>query len=170
MGNTMSWVYSFWQKEFFVAVLGLDGAGKTSLVEHLKVGYMGEPLPTIGFHITNVQVNNCMIQFADLAGQDSMRRIWGVLYHSADAVVYVIDGTDLNRLPLAMSELKNVMSYPALENKPFLILVNKHDENAVDVKVLKHQIVGDRWRAYNVSVKENRGLDEAFLWLEANLL
>ena len=170
MGNTMSWVYSFWQKEFFVAVLGLDGAGKTSLVEHLKVGYMGEPLPTIGFHITNVQVNNCMIQFADLAGQDSMRRIWGVLYHSADAVVYVIDGTDLNRLPLAMSELKNVMSYPALENKPFLILVNKHDKNAVDVKVLKHQIVGDRWRAYNVSVKENRGLDEAFLWLEANLL
>jgi ADP-ribosylation factor-like protein 1 len=170
MGNTMSWVYSFWQKEYFVAVLGLDGAGKTSLVEHLKVGYMGEPLPTIGFHITNVRVNNCMIQFADLAGQDAMRRIWGALYHSADAVVYVVDGTDLDRLPLAMSELKSVMTYPALEDKPFLILVNKHDENAVDVKVLKHQIVGDRWRAYNVSVKEGKGLDEAFLWLEANLL
>ena len=166
----MSWVYSFWQKEYFVAVLGLDGAGKTSLVEHLKVGYMGEPLPTIGFHITNVRVNNCMIQFADLAGQDAMRRIWGALYHSADAVVYVVDGTDLNRLPLAMSELKSVMTYPALEDKPFLILVNKHDENAVDVKVLKHQIVGDRWRAYNVSVKEGKGLDEALLWLEANLL
>ena len=49
MGNTMSWVYSFWEKEFFVAVLGLDGAGKTSLVEHLKIGDMGEPLPTMGF-------------------------------------------------------------------------------------------------------------------------
>lgn len=170
MGNTMSWVYSFWQKEFFVAVLGLDGAGKTSLVEHLRLGDMGEPLPTMGFHISNVQVNNCTIQFADLAGQDAMRRLWGALYHSADAVVYVIDGTDRERLPLAMSELKSVMAYPALEDKPFLILVNKQDENAIDVSHLKHQIQGDRWRAFNISVKENRGIDEAFIWLEANLL
>ena len=166
----MSWLYSLWQKEFFVAVLGLDGAGKTSLVEHLKVGDMGDPLPTMGFHITNVQVNNCMIQFVDLAGQDAMRILWGALYHSADAIVYVIDGTDRGRLPVAMAELKSVMSYPSLEDKPFLILVNKHDENAIDVNVLKQQIKGHRWRAFNVSVKENEGIDEAFLWLEANLL
>ena len=166
----MSWVYSFWQKEFFVAVLGLDGAGKTSLVEHLKFGDMGEPLPTMGFNISNVQVNNRTIQFADLAGQDAMRKLWGALYHSADAVVYVIDGTDIARLPLAMSELKCVMAYPALEDKPFLILVNKHDETALDVTVLKHQIIGERWRAFNISVKENKGIDDAFIWLEANLL
>lgn len=170
MGNTVAWVYSFWQREFFVAVLGLDGAGKTSLVEHLRIGDMGEALPTMGFHITNVRVNNCVIQFADLAGQDSMRILWGALYHSADAVVYVIDGTDTMRLPLAMSELKSVMSYPSLEDKPFLVLVNKHDSNAIDVNVLKHQIVGERWRAFNISVKDNTGIDEAFLWLEANLL
>ena len=170
MGNTMSWVYSFWEKEFFVAVLGLDGAGKTSLVEHLKIGDMGEPLPTMGFHISNVRVNNCTIQFADLAGQDAMRTLWGVLYHSADAVVYVIDGTDRARLSLAMMELKSVMAYPALEDKPFLILVNKHDENAVDVSTLKQGIKGERWRAFNISVKENKGIDEAFLWLEANLI
>ena len=36
MGNGMAWVYSFWQREFFVAILGLDGAGKTSLVEHFN--------------------------------------------------------------------------------------------------------------------------------------
>jgi small GTP-binding protein len=170
MGSTISWFYGFWHREYFVAVLGLDGAGKTSLVEHLKVGYMGEPLPTMGFNITDVRVNNCTIKFADLSGQEGMRRIWSSLYHSADAIVYVVDGTDVSRLPLAMSELKTVKSYPTLEDKPFLILVNKQDENAVDVKVLKHQITGDRWRAYNVSVKEDKGLDEAFLWLEANLL
>ena len=170
MGNGMAWVYSFWQREFFVAILGLDGAGKTSLVEHLQFGDMGEALPTLGFNITNVQINNSVMQFADLAGQDSMRVLWGALYHSADAVVYVIDGTDTARLPLAMSELKKVMEYPSLNEKPFLILVNKHDRNAIDVNVLKHQIKGVRWRAFNVSVKNNKGLDEAFLWLETNLL
>ena len=131
---------------------------------------MGEPLPTMGFHISNVQVNNCVMQFADLAGQDTMRTLWRSLYHAADGVVYVIDGTDTARLALAMSELKIVMDYPALEDKPFLILVNKQDENAIDVSHLKHQIQGDKWRAFNISVKENTGIDEAFLWLEANLL
>ena len=153
-----------------MAVLGLDGAGKTSLVEHLRIGDMGEPLPTMGFHISNVRVNNCTMQFADLAGQDKMRILWSSLYHAADGVVYVIDGTDTARLALAMSELRIVMAYPALEDKPFLILVNKQDENAIDVRHLKHEIQGDRWRAFNISVKENRGIDEAFLWLEANLL
>ena len=131
---------------------------------------MGETLPTMGFHISNVRVNNCTIQFADLAGQDAMRTLWSSLYHAADAVVYVIDGTDTMRLPLAMSELKTVMAYPSLEDKPFLILVNKHDRNALDPQVIKHQIVGERWRVFSVSVKENEGIDEAFLWLEANML
>ena len=101
MGNTMSWVYSFWQREFFVAVLGLDGAGKTSLVEHLRIGDMGEPLPTMGFHISNVQVNNCTIQVADLAGQIRCE-IMGRSVPFCRRYVFVIDGTDRARLPLAM--------------------------------------------------------------------
>ncbi len=170
MGNAVTWVYSFWHKEFFVAVLGLDSAGKTSLVEHLKTGYMGEPLPTMGFHISKIQVNNCVIQFADLAGQDAMRKLWGALYHSADGVVYVIDGADKVRLPLAISELKSVMAYPALVDKPFLVLVNKFDERALDTSSLKDQIVGDRLRVFNISVKQNNGIDEAFVWFVSNLL
>ena len=169
MGIVMSWATAYWYGEKFVALLGLDGAGKTSLVDRLKLGDMDAPLPTMGFKIDKMYLHNCMVQIADVAGQDSMRNLWSVMYHSADGIIYMIDGNDFERLPLAMSELKKVMDYPSLENKPFLILVNKHDKNAVDVKLLKHQLRGDTWRAFNVSVKTGEGIDEALMWFISNV-
>jgi small GTP-binding protein len=169
MGNALTWVSSFWYGEKFVALLGLDGAGKTSLVDRLKLGDIDDPLPTMGFKIDNLVLHNSMLQIVDVAGQDKMRVLWGALYHSADGIIYMIDGNDIKRLSIAMCELKRVMEYPSLKDKPFLILVNKHDINAVDVKLLKHQIQGDRWRAFNVSVKTGEGLDEALMWFTNNV-
>ena len=169
MGNVFTWMSSFWYGEKFVALLGLDGAGKSSLVERLKLGNIDDLLPTMGFKIDNLVLHNSMLQIADVAGQDKMRMLWGALYHSADGVIYMVDGHDFARLPLAMSELKKVMEYPSLEDKPFLILINKHDMNAVDVKMLRHQIKGDRWRAFNVSVKTGEGLDNALMWFVSNI-
>jgi len=170
MGNVLAWASSFWYGEKFVALLGLDGAGKTSLVERLKLGDIDDPLPTMGFKIDNLVLHNSVMQIVDVAGQDKMRTIWGALYHSADGIIYMIDGNDIKRLPTAMCELKKIMEYPSLEHKPFLILVNKHDLNAVDVKNLKYQIQGHRWRAFNVSVKTGQGIDEALMWFTNNVM
>ena len=127
MGGVLSWVQDYWQGEIFVAVLGLDCAGKSALVHRLQYKDVEEPLPTMGFFVHTLRVNNTLMKVADVAGQDSMRGLWSVMYHRADGIIYVIDGKDIGRLPLAISELKKVMDYPALEDKPFLILVNKHD-------------------------------------------
>ena len=169
MGNVLTWAASYWYGEKFIALLGLDGAGKTSLVQRLKMGDIDNPLPTMGFSIEKMTLHNSMLQVADVAGQDSMRTLWGALYHSADGIIYMIDGNDFERLPLAMAELKKVMEYPSLEDKPFLVLVNKHDKNAVDVKLLKPQLRGDGWRAFNVSVKTGAGLDDALMWFISNV-
>ena len=169
MGGVYSLVMDYWAPEYFVAVLGLDGAGKTALVQRITYGNVVETVPTCGFNISKVKVHNCSIQLADVCGQDSIRSLWGVMYHAADGVIYVVDGTDLSRVPLAMSELKKVMAYPSLEGKPFLILINKHDENAMECSVLKEQIVGLNWRAFDVSVKDGTGVNEALTWFAANL-
>ena len=92
MGNVLTWASSFWYGEKFVALLGLDGAGKTSLVDRLKLGDINDPLPTMGFKIDNLVLHNSMLQIADVAGQDKMRMLWGALYHSADGIIYMIDG------------------------------------------------------------------------------
>lgn len=168
MGGMVSWFNAYFQSEKFVAVLGLDGAGKTALVHRLLYGETTDPLPTMGFYIHNALVNNTVMQLADVCGQDSIRVIWRSLYHSADGIIFVIDGMDRARLRTALVSLKEVMVYPALEDKPFLILVNKHDEDAVDVSEIKSEIKEGNWRAFNVSVKSGDGVDEAMQWFESN--
>lgn len=170
MGGVLSWIQDYWQGEIFVTVLGLDCAGKSALVHRLKYGETEEPLPTMGFYVHTLRLNNTIMKVADVAGQDSMRGLWSVMYHRADGIIYVIDGKDIGRLPQAISELKQVMSYPALEGKPFLVLVNKHDLNAFDASLVKKDIHNGLWRVYNVSVKTGDGLQEALAWFHANLI
>ena len=166
----MSWLQDYWQSEIFVAVLGLDGAGKSALVHRLKYEDTEEPLPTMGFSIHTLRINNTLVKLADVAGQDSMRTLWSVMYHRADGIIYMIDGNDVARLPLAISELQKVMEYPPLEGKPFLVLVNKHDLNAFDASLVKKDLHNDLWRVYNVSVKTGDGIQEALTWFHANLI
>ena len=127
MGGVLSWVQDYWQGEIFVAVLGLDCAGKSALVHRLQYKDIEEPLPTMGFFVHTLKAKQYPHESRRRGRQDSMRGLWSVMYHRADGIIYVIDGEDIGRLPLAISELKKVMDYPALEDKPFLILVNKHD-------------------------------------------
>lgn len=169
MGGVLSLIQDYWQGEIFVAVLGLDCAGKSALVHRLRYGDVKEPLPTMGFFVHTLRLNNTLMKVADVAGQDSMRNLWSVMYHRADGIIYVIDGNDIGRLPLAISELKRVMSYPALEDKPFLVLVNKHDMNAFDSSLIKKDLHSGLWRVFNVSVKTGEGIQEAMTWFHANL-
>lgn len=170
MGGVYSYVETLWAREYFIAVLGLDSAGKSALVHRITYGNVVDTVPTCGFNITSAKIHHSHVQLADVCGQDSIRQLWSVMYHAADGVIYVIDGTDPVRIPLALEELNKVMKYPSLELKPFLILVNKHDEkDAVECATLKHQIEGNNWRAFDVSVKTGHGVNEALTWFDANL-
>jgi ADP-ribosylation factor-like protein 1 len=156
--------------EYFVVVLGLDGAGKSALSHRMMYGSVTDTVPTCGFVMSRVKINNSHVCLVDMCGQDGIRPMWGVMYHRADGIIYVVDGTDFDRLSLSMSELKTVMAYPTLEDKPFLILINKQDDGgAVDCASLKYNIKGENWRMFNVSVKTGDGVDSALSWLEANL-
>jgi len=169
MGGVLSWVQDYWQGDIFVAILGLDGAGKSALVHRLKYADVEEPLPTMGFFVHSIRIQNTLLKVADVAGQDAMRNLWSVMYHRAEGIIYVIDGNDYARLSLAISELKKVMAYPALEDKPFLILVNKHDLVAFDANLVRKDINHNLWRIHNVSVKTGEGIQEAITWFHANL-
>lgn len=170
MGGVLSWVQDYWQGDIFVAILGLDGAGKSALVHRLKYADVEEPLPTMGFFVHSIRIQNTLLKVADVAGQDAMRNLWSVMYHRAEGIIYVIDGNDVARLPLAISELKKVMAYPALEGKPFLILVNKHDLVAFDASLVKKDLAPGLWRVFNVSVNSGDGIQKAITWFHANLI
>lgn len=79
-----------------------------------------------------------MIKFWDLGGSENLHKIWQSYYPESDAVIFVIDGEDWNRMERVKSSLESVTNNDELEGVPILILVNKQellDDEILAVKV-----------------------------------
>jgi ADP-ribosylation factor-like protein 1 len=78
MGSIFSSVLSklFSQKEVRILILGLDGAGKTTILYRLQIGEVVTTIPTIGFNVETLAYKNIKFQVWDLGGQTSIRPYW----------------------------------------------------------------------------------------------
>lgn len=81
-----------------VLILGLDNAGKTTILYKLQMGEVVTTVPTIGFNVETVQYKNVRFQVWDLGGQTSIRPYWRCYYQNTNAVIYVIDSADSERM------------------------------------------------------------------------
>ncbi|CAN1158849.1 Protein WHAT'S THIS FACTOR 9, mitochondrial [Linum perenne] len=120
--------------EFHVLILGIDKAGKTTLLEKLKTVYSnseGIPpdriVPTVGLNIGRLEVANSKLVFWDLGGQIGLRSIWEKYYEEAHAVVFVIDAASPSRFEDAKSALEKVLRHDDLQGAPLLVMANKQD-------------------------------------------
>jgi len=111
--------------EMRVVTLGLDGAGKTSILFKLKQNEFMAVIPTIGFNVESVEYKNVRFNIWDIGGQPKLRPLWKHYYLNTQAVVFVIDSADKQRLPEALSELSKLMSEKELKDAALLILANK---------------------------------------------
>lgn len=107
MGLFFSSLFSslFGRKEVRVLILGLDNAGKTTILYRLQVDEPVTTVPTIGFNVETLRYKNIKFQVWDLGGQTSIRPYWRCYYPNTDAIIFVVDSTDVERLELAKAEL-----------------------------------------------------------------
>ncbi|CAN6312484.1 unnamed protein product [Urochloa humidicola] len=128
------WKYVFTKDEYRVLILGVDKAGKTTLLEKLKSIYLkGEGLPpdrvvpTVGLNIGRIEDANAKLVFWDLGGQVGLRTIWEKYYDEAHAIIYVIDAATASSFEDAKSALEKVIRHEHLTGAPLLIVANKQD-------------------------------------------
>ncbi|KAK8172163.1 ADP-ribosylation factor family-domain-containing protein [Phyllosticta citrichinensis] len=173
MGGWLSRLTSLvWaKKEIRILILGLDNAGKTTLLYRLKIGEVVTTIPTIGFNVESVTYKNLNLNVWDLGGQTSIRPYWRCYYSNTAAVIFVIDSTDIERLGTASEELAAMLSEEELRDAALLVFANKQDQpgakGAGEIsEALKLGELRDRnWSIVACSAIDGRGIDEGMDWL-----
>ncbi|NWS95922.1 ARL11 protein, partial [Mionectes macconnelli] len=157
-----------WQKrDAQVVMLGLDFAGKSTLLYKLKSGQAVETCPTVGFNVESLQTP-CGISFTlwDVGGQDSLRASWPGYLEDINTLIFVIDSTDTARLSEAAAALEEALSHPSMAGIPVLLLANKQEVPGAVVPaelgemLRRGRLAGHRWMLRGCSAHTGQGLQE----------
>lgn len=155
-------------------MLGLDAAGKTTLLYTLKLGEVVTTVPTVGFNVEFVDYKNVSFALWDVGGQKTLRPLWRHYYDNTDAVIFVVDSTDTRRLDAAREALNTLFQEVALQKSPFLVCSNKIDlPGSVSTAQLTErlglpQVTSHRWFVQPTN-HTGTGLNEGLDWLIASL-
>merc|ERR1712032_367840 len=133
MGLSFSQLFAplFTKHHVRFVMVGLDAAGKTTILYKLKIGEVVTTIPTIGFNVENVEYKNLKFTVWDVGGQQSIRQLWKHYYSNTDGIIFVIDANDTKRVRgnehCAKEELHRLMEEEELLNCQLLIFCNKQD-------------------------------------------
>lgn len=89
--------------------VGLDAAGKTTILYKLKLGEIVTTIPTIGFNVETVEYKNICFTVWDVGGQDKIRPLWRHYFQNTQGLIFVVDSNDRERITEAEKELQNMV-------------------------------------------------------------
>jgi small GTP-binding protein len=162
-------------KQVRILMVGLDAAGKTTIMYKMKINDTVKTIPTVGFNVETMEYKGLSMTMWDIGGQDSIRKLWKHYYEGTDCLIYVVDSADRERIDLASEELHNILNQPELEKACVLVYANKQDlpdamtPNEVTDKFEMSSIKGRKWIVQGSQGTSGLGLMEGLDWI-ANIL
>eukprot|EP00759_Apiculatamorpha_spiralis_P044276 PhF_6_TR41317/c0_g1_i4/m.62595/K07937/ARF1; ADP-ribosylation factor 1 len=117
----------FASPEVRVLMLGIDCAGKTTLLYKWKLGEVVTTIPTIGFNVETIEGTRCQATVWDVGGQSKIRPLWRHYLQSTNVVLWVIDASDTSRYAESSDELDKIMANEELHNARLVVVANKMD-------------------------------------------
>ncbi|KAI9633421.1 putative ADP-ribosylation-like factor [Dioszegia hungarica] len=158
-------------REMRVLFLGLDNAGKTTILKKLRSEDISTISPTLGFNISTLVRDGYTLNIWDVGGQKTLRPYWRNYFESTDAVVWVVDSGDRLRMSDCGSELRGLLGEERLAGATLLVFANKQDLfGAMSLEEIRDaldlpSIVSHRWIIRSCSAYTGTGLDEGMDWL-----
>ncbi|CAH0476428.1 unnamed protein product [Peronospora belbahrii] len=165
------------EKEIRVLMLGLDNAGKTTILKK----YMGQDIteisPTLGFDIQTLEYKDFKLNVWDVGGQQTIRSYWRNYFEQTDGLVWVVDSADRRRLEDCKRELENLLSQEKLAGATVLIFANKQDlpgalSSAAIADALglhSAQFSSRHWSIISCSAVTGDGLVDGIDWLVGDI-
>jgi len=168
---------SFWGygEEDRILMVGLDAAGKTTILYKMKLGEVVQTTPTIGFNVETVEYRNLKFSVWDVGGQDKIRKLWRFYYENARGIIFVVDSNDRARISHAQKELDILLNDVALKDAVLLVFANKQDlpdamsTAQITEKLGLTSLRGRKWNIQSSSATSGDGLYEGFDWLASNI-
>lgn len=173
MGQAITRLFDslFGNREMRVVMLGLDAAGKTTILYKLHIGEVLTTVPTIGFNVEKVQYKNVVFTVWDVGGQEKLRPLWRHYFNNTDALIFVVDSQDRDRLPRAGQEFRSIISDPLMKNSAILVFANKQDMRGCASPTEVCEALGlpelrsRRWHVQSAIAIRGEGLYEGLDWL-----
>jgi ADP-ribosylation factor-like protein 2 len=123
------------EKQVRILILGLDNAGKTTILQRINGEDYLKIQPTLGFNIKTIEHKGYKLNVWDVGGQSSIRSYWRNYFEQTDGLIFVIDSVDQQRMELAAKELHSLLKEERLQGASLLIYANKQDlEGAIAIK------------------------------------
>eukprot|EP00111_Clytia_hemisphaerica_P022960 TCONS_00067587-protein len=158
-----------------ILMVGLDAAGKTTILYKLKLGEIVTTIPTIGFNVETVEYKNISFTVWDVGGQDKIRPLWRHYFTNTQGLIFVVDSNDRERIQEAAAELNKMVNEDELKDSFILVFANKQDlPNALSTSELTeklglHQLRGRKWYVQAACATQGNGLYEGLDWLSNEL-
>ncbi len=151
-------------------MLGLDAAGKTTILYQLKLGEVSQTVPTIGFNFETVEYKNIKFNVFDIGGQSQLRNLWRHYFQNTNALIYVLDSADNDRIQLAKETLHSILDDQELYGIPVLVYANKIDIASSSVQSITQEMEmerlrGNKWLIQACCALNREGLYEGLDWL-----
>jgi small GTP-binding protein len=177
MGGIFSKVFKnlLGSKDVRILMVGLDAAGKTTILYKMKLGEIVTTIPTIGFNVETVQYKNIKFTMWDVGGQDKLRPLWRHYFQNTNGVIFVVDSNDRERVGNARDELSKMLSEDELRDAVLLVFANKQDlPNAMSTaeitdKLGLHSLRQRNWFIQGACATSGEGLYEGLDWMSANI-
>mmetsp|Transcript_43283 Transcript_43283/g.114024 ORF Transcript_43283/g.114024 Transcript_43283/m.114024 type:complete len:179 (-) Transcript_43283:106-642(-) len=173
MGNLLARLFSRVMNRYDarICMVGLDCAGKATILHKWKTGEVVDTVPTIGFHVETVQYRSSSFTVWDIGGQDKIRQLCKHYYADTGGLIFVVDSNDQDRMEEAAKELHLAMAEDELKNVPLLVLANKQDlrsassKEEVTEKLRLDTLTDRQWYIQPTCATTGDGLYEGMAWL-----